>query len=406
MAKVIETNISSLKHDQRNANKHSEYGMQLLEKGLRRNGLGRSILISADNEIIAGNGVTETAGQIGIEKVKVIETDGTEIIAVKRTDIKSGTKEFFDMALSDNGIAKANIVLDADVIDAIVEEFDLEAVEMGVEDFVKKADVTDDEYEVPDNVKTDIVLGDIFEIGEHRLICGDSTQTDTFDKLFGSERADLVVTDPPYNVDYTGKTKDAMKIQNDSKSDADFYQFLYDFFTALGAFTKSGGVWYVWHADSEGANFRKAMAASGIPIRQCLIWAKNAAVMGRQDYHWQHEPCLYGWKEGAAHGWYSDRKQTTILNFNRPMRNGEHPTMKPVELISYQVGNSSMAGDIVADAFGDSGTTMVACHQKQRKARLVEYDPKYCHVIVDRMKKLDPSLRIIKNGVDETDKWS
>ncbi len=259
--------------------------------------------------------------------------------------------------------------------------------------------VEEDEFDVPDGgIDTDIVLGDLFEIGRHRLLCGDSTQTDTFKALFGEQLADMVVTDPPYNVAYEGKTKDALKIENDDMSDSDFYQFLYDFYTALGSYTKAGGAWYVWHADSEGANFRKAMADSGIMVKQCLIWVKNTMVMGRQDYQWKHEPCLYGWKEGAAHQWYSDRKQTTVLEFNKPNRNAEHPTMKPVELFAYQIGNSSKKGDIVADGFGGSGTTMVACEQMGRNAYLVEFDPKYCQVIVDRMIKLDPSIEIKRNG--------
>jgi site-specific DNA-methyltransferase (adenine-specific) len=211
--------------------------------------------------------------------------------------------------------------------------------------------------------------------------------------------ADLVVTDPPYNVAYEGKTKEKLTIDNDKQSDGDFYQFLYDFYTALGSYTKAGGAWYVWHADSEGANFRSAMKNAGIMVKQCLIWVKQTMVMGRQDYQWKHEPCLYGWKEGAAHGWYSDRKQTTVLNFDRPQRNAEHPTMKPIPLFAYQIGNSSKQGDIVADGFGGSGTTMVACHQMQRKAYLVEFDPKYCQVIIDRMRKLDPTLVVKCNGV-------
>lgn len=263
---------------------------------------------------------------------------------------------------------------------------------------IGEPEAQEDDYEIPEEIKTDIVLGDIFEIGEHRLICGDSTQSDTFSRLFGEQMADLVITDPPYNVNYEGKTKNKLKISNDSMADSDFYQFLYDFYTALGAYTKPGGAWYVWHADREGANFRKAMADAGIMVKQCLIWVKNSMVMGRGDYQWKHEPCLYGWKEGAAHGWYSDRKQTTVLEFDRPSRNAEHPTMKPVLLIAYQIGNSSKQGDIVADAFGGSGTTMVACHQMGRKAYLVEYDPKYCYVIVDRMLKLDPKIEIKRNG--------
>ena len=262
----------------------------------------------------------------------------------------------------------------------------------------EEPEAKEDDYEIPEEIKTDIVLGDLFEIGPHRLLCGDSTQTDTFQKLFKGELCDMVITDPPYNVDYTGKTKDALTIKNDKMGNSDFYQFLLDFYTALGAFTKPGGAWYVWHADSEGANFRYAMASAGIMVKQCLIWVKNSMVMGRQDYQWKHEPCLYGWKEGAAHKWYSDRKQTTVLDFNRPNRNAEYPTMKPIPLFAYQVANSSKLGDIVADAFGGSGTTMVVCHQIKRRARVVEFDPKYCQVIIDRMRKLDPSLVIKRNG--------
>jgi site-specific DNA-methyltransferase (adenine-specific) len=261
----------------------------------------------------------------------------------------------------------------------------------------KELEAEEDDYEMPDQVQTDIVLGDLFEIGPHRLLCGDSTQTDTWGKVMNGCLADMVMTDPPYNVDYQGGT--GMKIMNDKMDGDSFYQFLYDFYTALGSYTKAGGAWYVWHADSEGANFRLAMKNAGIMVKQCLIWVKNALVMGRQDYQWKHEPCLYGWKEGASHGWYSDRKQTTILEFDRPSRSAEHPTMKPIPLFAYQIGNSSKQGDIVADAFGGSGTTMVACHQMNRKAYLVEFDPKYCQVIVDRMLKLDPTLEVKRNGL-------
>ena len=252
------------------------------------------------------------------------------------------------------------------------------------------------------------VLGDLYEIGEHRLLCGDSTQTDTFEKLMQGELADMVVTDPPYNVNYEGSN--GLKIENDNMEDSTFYQFLYDFFTACNTFLKNGSAWYVWHADLEGINFRTAFKNSGIKISSCLIWNKNALVMGRFDYHWKHEPCLYGWKEGAAHKWYSDRKQTTIINYDKPQRNGEHPTMKPIGLFAYQISNSSKSGDIVIDAFGGSGTTMVACDQLKRKGRLIEFDPKYCDVIVARMIKLNKesgtgnSLVIKRNGQQLSDK--
>ena len=283
-----------------------------------------------------------------------------------------------------------------------LEEEELEAVE--------------DDYEIPDTIETDIVLGDLFEIGEHRLLCGDSTQTDTFEKLMQGEMADMVVTDPPYNVAYEGGTKEKLTIKNDSMGSDDFYNFLYDFYTALATVVKKGGVIYVWHASSEIINFSKAFVDAGFLLKQQLIWLKNQLVMGRQDYQWkhepclegvnaenwevvkEHEPCLYGWKSGAGHYWKGGRKQTTILEFDKPLRNGEHPTMKPIPLFGLQIGNSSKQGDIVIDAFGGSGTAMVACEQLKRKARIIEYDPKYCQVIIDRMKKLDPDIVIKKNG--------
>jgi site-specific DNA-methyltransferase (adenine-specific) len=290
--------------------------------------------------------------------------------------------------------------------DMIANEWDTEQLEeWGIDlplfDDGDVLEAEEDDFTVPDGgSQTDIVLGDLIEIGEHRLLCGSSTEIDTWGKLMVDELCDLVVTDPPYNVSYVGKTKDALTIENDAMGDGDFYQFLYDFYTALSSYCKSGGGWYVWHADSEGANFRKAMADAGIMVKQCLIWVKSSMVMGRQDYHWKHEPCLYGWKEGAAHKWYTDRKQTTVLEFDRPNRNAEHPTMKPIPLISYQIGNSSKKGDLVCDAFLGSGTTMVAAHQLERKCYGMELDPKYCQVIIDRMVNLDNTLKVKINGKD------
>jgi len=268
---------------------------------------------------------------------------------------------------------------------------------------VTNLEAEEDDFEAPEGgIETDIVLGDLFEIGEHRLLCGDSTLTDTFDKLMSGEKADMCVTDPPYNVAYKGKTKEALTIDNDSMSNDDFYTFLYEFYTALSTAVKKGGAIYVWHASSEIINFGKAMVDAGWLLKQQLIWVKNSMVMGRQDYQWKHEPCLYGWLKGDSHKWYSDRKQTTVIEWDRPSRNGEHPTMKPIGLFSYQIENSSKQGDIVIDAFGGSGTTMVACEQLKRKARVIEFDPKYCQVIIDRMKKLDPTLIIKRNGITQS----
>lgn len=262
----------------------------------------------------------------------------------------------------------------------------------------------DFDVELPEEPKT--VLGDLYEIGEHRLLCGDSTITDSYLKLMDGELGDMVLTDPPYNVAYVGKTKEAMTIENDSMSGDDFYTFLYDFYTALSTATKKGGAIYVWHASSEIVNFARAMVDAGWQLKQQLIWVKNSLVMGRQDYHWKHEPCLYGWLDGGSHNWYGDRKQSTVIEWDKPLRNGEHPTMKPVGLFAYLIQNSSKAGDIIIDAFGGSGTTMVASHQLKRKCYGMELDPKYCDVIVNRMIKLDPTLRIKRNGVDVTNEWN
>lgn len=343
----------------------------------------RPIVVNDDMVVLGGNMRLKACKEAGLKEIPIIK-------ASELTEQQQ--KEF---------IVKDNVGYGEWDWDDLANNWDAQELEewgLDIPGFKTEEEAQEDDYEIPEHLKTDIVLGDLFEIGEHRLLCGDSTQTDTFAKLFENQLADLVVTDPPYNVAYQGKTKDALTIENDSMGDGDFYQFLYDFYTALGTYTKAGGAWYVWHADSEGANFRLAMKNAGIMVKQCLIWVKNSMVMGRQDYQWRHEPCLYGWKEGAAHGWYSDRKQTTILEFDRPSRNAEHPTMKPIALIAYQIGNSSKQGDIVADGFGGSGTTMVAAHQLNRKGYLVEYDPKYCQVIVDRMLKLDPTLEVKRNG--------
>ena len=344
----------------------------------------RPIVVNKDMVVLGGNMRLKAIKEAGIKEINVDIVDWNE----------QQQKEF---------IVKDNVGYGEWDWDDLANNWDVEELSdwgLDIPDFaINNADAVEDDFDVPvGGSETDIVLGDIFEIGQHKLLCGSSTQTDNWGKIFGSEYADMVVTDPPYNVAYTGKTKDALTIQNDSMKDGDFYQFLYDFYTALGSYTKAGGSWYVWHADSEGANFRRAMADSGIMVKQCLIWVKNSMVMGRQDYQWRHEPCLYGWKEGASHSWYSDRKQTTILEFNRPNRNAEHPTMKPVELIAYQITNSSKSGDLVADAFLGSGTTMVAAHQLGRKCYGTELDPKYCQVIIDRMLKLDPTLEVKRNG--------
>lgn len=282
----------------------------------------------------------------------------------------------------------------------------------------------DDNYDVPDEVQTDIQLGDRFAIGPHRLLCGDTTLAETFETLLPEEWANAVVTDPPYNVDYT--TDKHAKIANDNMSDGNFLNFLLDAFKAMNARVKLGGAWYIWHADSEGLNFRRAMKEAGIMQKQTLVWVKSSFTLGRQDYQWQHEPCLYGWKPGAAHYFTDDRTLSTIIedepidlnklnkaqmkelleqmlgahtsvtHHNKPSRNSEHPTMKPVPLVGEHIANSTRPGEIVLDGFLGSGSTMVAAHQLGRRCYGVEMDPKYCQVIIDRMRALDPTIEITK----------
>lgn len=255
------------------------------------------------------------------------------------------------------------------------------------------------------------VLGDVYEFHSdgqallHRLVCGSSTDSDVVATAVGEGvLIDLVETDPPYNVDYQGKTKDALKIENDHMSDGNFAQFLGDFYTNCFLFMRLGAPIYVFHADSEGANFRTALKDAGLKLSQCLIWVKQAFVMGRQDFHWQHEPILYGWKEGAAHTWCSDRKQTTVLKFDRPSRNADHPTMKPLDILAYLVECSSQLGAIVFDGFAGSGSLLITCEMTGRQARLVELDPRFIDVHVRRyaqfMHDNQRRFTITRNGED------
>lgn len=232
-------------------------------------------------------------------------------------------------------------------------------------------------------------------------MCGDSTVLNDVQKLMGGALADMLLTDPPYNVAYKGKTKDKLTIENDQMDNENFRQFLQDAFKNADAVMKCGAAFYIWHADSEGYNFRGACFDIGWKVRQCLIWNKNSMVLGRQDYHWKHEPCLYGWKDGAGHNWYSDRKQTTILDFDRPARNAEHPTMKPVALFAYQIGNNTKAGDIVLDLFGGSGTTIMAAEQNDRKGYVMEYDPRYVDVIIKRWEDFTGQKAVLISGDNE-----
>ncbi len=230
--------------------------------------------------------------------------------------------------------------------------------------------------------------GDIWILGKHRLMCGDSTQKEAVMRLMNKQDADMSLTDPPYNVDYEGKTAEALKIENDHMEDNQFYDFLAKSFKNLYESIKDGGTIYVFHADTEGVNVRNAFKSSGFKLAQCLIWVKNTFVIGRQDYQWKHEPILYGWKEGKSHYFINSRSQSTVLEFDKPTRNAEHPTMKPIDLLVYLIKNSSKEKDIILDLFGGSGSTLIAAEQVNRKCYMMELDPKYCDVIVRRWENL------------------
>lgn len=238
--------------------------------------------------------------------------------------------------------------------------------------------------------------GDVWILGKNRLMCGDSTQKEDVMHLMNSQEADMLLTDPPYNVDYEGKTSEALKIENDNMSETEFYNFLLDSFKNMFDSIKYGGSAYVFHADTEGLNFRNAFKSCGFKLAQCLVWVKNTFVMGRQDYQWRHEPILYGWKPGAGHYFVDNRKQSTVLEFDKPSRNAEHPTMKPVDLLVYLIKNSSKENDLILDLFGGSGSTLIAAEQTQRRCYTMELDPKYCDVIIKRWEKLTGEKAILE----------
>lgn len=242
--------------------------------------------------------------------------------------------------------------------------------------------------------------GDIWMLGDHRLMCGDCRSKSDVSALMTGQHADLCVTDPPYNVNYEGGTEDELTIQNDSMENDLFATFLKQVFSVMYAVLKPGSSYYIFHADSEGENFRASLRKAGFKIAQCCIWVKNTMVMGRQDYQWQHEPCLYGWKPGAAHQWNSDRKQTTVWNFDKPQRNAIHPTMKPIALMAYPISNSSMPGQIVVDFFSGSGSTLMACQQIDRICYAMEIDPRYVTATINRYHGMFPEqpIRLERGG--------
>lgn len=368
---IVMKKISELKDYENNPRKNDK-AVDAVANSINSFGFKVPVIIEPDGTIIAGHTRVKASKKLGLEEVPcIIADDLTEdqIKAFRVADNKTAELADWDM-------------------DKLIDE--LKGIEMDMEQFgfddlekLLDRDVLEDEFveELPDVAYAK--KGDIFVFGKHRLMCGDSTKPEDVEKLRDGALMDMVFTDPPYNVDYEGQ--DGMKIQNDKQSDEDFYNFLLAAFKNMHESLKAGGPIYVCHADSEGVNFRNAFKNAGFKLAECLIWVKNSLVLGRQDYHWRHEPILYGWKEGSGHYFINDRSQDTVWEYNKPKVNDLHPTMKPLELVGRAIKNSSRTNDKVMDLFGGSGSTMIAAEQINRTAYLMELDEKYTDVIVKRM---------------------
>ncbi len=380
-----------------NARTHSEQQIAQIAASIKEFGFLNPIITDGQHGILAGHGRLLAAIKLGLEMVPTIEASHlTE--AQKKAFILADNKLAMNAGWDEKLLAIELQVLqemafDMDLIGFTSDE--LAALLCGED---PQEGLTPDD-EVPELGADPVTrLGDVWTLGQHRVMCGDATFLDAVETLVAGQLVDLLVTDPPYNVAYEGKTKAALTIQNDAMGDDAFLQLLTDAFSNANCVMKPGAVFYIWHSDSEGFNFRKAAKDAGWKIRQCLIWNKDSMILGRQDYHWKHEPCLYGWKDGASHLWAADRKQTTVLNFKKPLRNGVHPTMKPVELIQYQIENNTKGMDLVLDLFGGSGTTLIACEKTRRQARLMELDPKYCDVIIQRWQDFTGKQAVHEDG--------
>ena len=435
---ITNMKISELKEYENNPRLINDEAIERVAASIKEFGFKVPIIVDEDNVIVAGHTRKLAARSLGMEEVPVIIADDLteeQIKAFRLADNKVAEYSEWDLELLSEELLNLDSAMD----------FEME--DFGFDDSDKNIEVEEDDFDAEGEAEEirsnqDETTG-LWQLGRHRLFCGDSTKKDDVIHLVGEEDVDMIFTDPPYNVDYEGGT--GLKIQNDNMTDDDFYAFLKGAYDAMYAVTKPGGAIYVCHADSQSSVFRIAYDEAGFLLKQCLIWVKNNIVLGRQDYQWKHEPILYGWKPGAAHNWYNDRKQTTVIEdstnitvskqadgnyitfyngmdeltikvpeyevidnngslestiwrIDKPQRSAEHPTMKPIELCARAIKNSSKKGDVVLDSFGGSGSTLIACEQLGRSARIMEFDPVYVAVIIKRWEEYTGEKAVKING--------
>jgi site-specific DNA-methyltransferase (adenine-specific) len=372
--------IPSLTLDPNNARTHDTTNLEAIAGSLTQFGQRKPIVIDKNNVVVAGNGTVTAAKSLGWTEIQAVRVpadwDAERIKAFALADNRSAELAAWDVK-----------VLNAQLMELVELDFNIQEIGFEMPQVLELEN--QEEEELPEPPANPITQpGDVWQLGEHRLICGDSLEIATYDELLGSEKADMVWTDPPYGVSYVGKTKDALTIENDTLNPAELESFLRDAFTSIFASTRPGACWYV--AAPSGNLFQSfSIPLSELEVwKHTLVWVKNVLVMGRADYHYRHESIFYGWTPGAAHQPPADRKQDSVWEVDKPSANKEHPTMKPVELITRAIQNSSRVGEIVLDSFAGSGSTLIAAEQTKRKARVIELDPKYCDVIVKRWENL------------------
>ena len=374
--------ISKLVPYVNNARTHSPEQVMKLRSSLREFGFINPIIIDRDYGIIAGHGRLLAAKEEGITEVPCVFVDYlTE--AQKKAYILADNRMAMDAGWDEELLRVEIEALQGEAFDVSLTGFD----EKELADLFKDgsdSDAEDDDYDLSAALEKAAFVerGDLWTVGRHRLMCGDATSAEDVATLMDGRKANLILTDPPYGVSF--KSSSGLTIQNDSMKDEEFYHFLLASFRNMADHLEKGGAAYVFHADTEGLNFRRAFIDAGFHLAGCCIWVKDSLVLGRSDYQWQHEPVLYGFMQNGKHPWYSDRKQTTIWNFAKPKRNANHPTSKPLDLLGYPIGNSTQENAIVIDTFGGSGSTLMACEQMNRTCCTMELDEKYASVILRR----------------------